>query len=251
MKEKILVVVKTYPNLSKKYKETVCVAGINEQGEWRRLFPIPFRQLPFNKRFKRYDWIEVDIVKAREKLMRKESYHVESDSINVVGHLDTKNKWEERNKVILPLKLKSIEEFNKLIKKDKTSLAIIQPKEITDFTFTPIGECREWERDLIEGNQKTLFGDYKSPLDKIAIKFSYIFKCDDPECTGHNLMCEDWELLESWRSWKETYKTEVILKQKIKEKYFEKMAKGNFHFFIGTDSYYNKPLIIGVYYPPK
>ena len=31
MKEEILIVVKTYPNLSKKYKETVCVAGINKK----------------------------------------------------------------------------------------------------------------------------------------------------------------------------------------------------------------------------
>ena len=132
MKEKILVTVKTYPNLSRKYRETVCVAGINEKGEWRRLFPIPFRQLPFTKKFKRYDWIEVETTKAKEKLMRKESYHVDPDTIKIIGHIDTKNKWSERNKIILPLTIKSIEEFNKLIKQDKTSLAIIKPKEMLD-----------------------------------------------------------------------------------------------------------------------
>lgn len=45
MKEELLILVKTYPTLSKKYFELVCTAGINKNGEWRRIYPIPFRQL--------------------------------------------------------------------------------------------------------------------------------------------------------------------------------------------------------------
>ena len=40
MKEKILILVKTYPSLSKKYQEIVCTAGINKRGEWRRVYPM-------------------------------------------------------------------------------------------------------------------------------------------------------------------------------------------------------------------
>ena len=43
--ERILITVKTYPTLSKKYAELVCTAGVNETGEWRRIYPVPFRQL--------------------------------------------------------------------------------------------------------------------------------------------------------------------------------------------------------------
>ena len=64
-------------------------------------------------------------------------------------------------------------------------------------------------------------------------------------------MCEDWELLESWRSWKNKYKTDQLLWQKLKERYFDWMKKRNLHFIIGTESRYNKFLIIGLYYPPK
>ncbi len=64
-------------------------------------------------------------------------------------------------------------------------------------------------------------------------------------------MCEDWELLESWRDWKSKYKTTELLWQKIKQKYFEWMKTRNLHFIIGTESRFNKFLIIGVYYPPK
>ena len=42
-KQRILVTVKTYPTLSRKYGETVCTAGIREDGTWVRIYPVPFR----------------------------------------------------------------------------------------------------------------------------------------------------------------------------------------------------------------
>ena len=42
----VLVTVKAYPNLSRKYGETVCVAGIDlDSKQWIRLYPIPFTRL--------------------------------------------------------------------------------------------------------------------------------------------------------------------------------------------------------------
>lgn len=43
--EELLILTKTYPSPSSKYRETTCVAAINRQGEMRRLFPVPFRLL--------------------------------------------------------------------------------------------------------------------------------------------------------------------------------------------------------------
>ena len=48
MKERILITVKTYPTLSLKYAELVCTAGVNERGEWRRIYPIQFRHCLFD-----------------------------------------------------------------------------------------------------------------------------------------------------------------------------------------------------------
>jgi len=254
LNEKILVLVKTYPNLSQKYVETVCAAGITDKGEWRRLYPIPFRKLPFEKRFKKFDWIEVDTQKNdKEKLRRSESHKINPDSIKILGNLGTgqNRDWAERNKILLPLAKKSLEELEELKDSKRITLGLVKPKELIDFTLTPLEECRDWEKDLIEGTQQTLFGGYKSPLDKIPWKFSYVFKCDDPKCNGHSLMCEDWELLESWRSWKITYKTDELLWQKFRQKYFDWMKNRNLHFIIGTESRFNKFLIIGLYYPPK
>ena len=40
---KVLIVVMTYPHPSRGYLELVCTAGITEQGEWVRLYPIDYR----------------------------------------------------------------------------------------------------------------------------------------------------------------------------------------------------------------
>jgi hypothetical protein len=54
VKERILITVKTYPVLSLKYAELVCTAGVTESGEWRRLYPIKFRQLQDAQQYKKY-----------------------------------------------------------------------------------------------------------------------------------------------------------------------------------------------------
>ncbi|MDE1768833.1 MAG: hypothetical protein KGH67_04430 [Candidatus Micrarchaeota archaeon] len=43
MKEKLLVLAKAAPEISSKYEHLVCVAGITESGEWRRIYPIPWK----------------------------------------------------------------------------------------------------------------------------------------------------------------------------------------------------------------
>jgi hypothetical protein len=59
---RVLITVKAYPQLSEKYKETVCVAGIRmdtRHPRHVRLFPVPFRDLERAKQFEKYDIVEV------------------------------------------------------------------------------------------------------------------------------------------------------------------------------------------------
>lgn len=99
---KVLIAVKTYPTLSSKYDELVCTAGFREDGAWIRIYPIPFRKNSYNEQYKKYDWIEVDLVK-NESDFRPESYRPKTidTEINVVGHIDTKENWEERKEICL------------------------------------------------------------------------------------------------------------------------------------------------------
>jgi hypothetical protein len=44
-RQRVLITAKTYPTLSRKYGETVCTAGVREDGTWVRIYPVPFRRL--------------------------------------------------------------------------------------------------------------------------------------------------------------------------------------------------------------
>ena len=65
-KRQVLITVKTYPAISGKYDELVCTAGFLEDGTWIRIFPIQFRKKSFEEQYKKYDWIEIDLVKNKE-----------------------------------------------------------------------------------------------------------------------------------------------------------------------------------------
>ena len=83
---KILIATKTYPSISTKYKETVCTAGIlldddEKPLKWIRIYPIRFRELDFDKRYKRWSIVSAEIEK-NEKDFREESYRINDTSIN-------------------------------------------------------------------------------------------------------------------------------------------------------------------------
>ncbi len=156
---KVLIAVKTYPTLSAKYDELVCTAGFKEDGSWIRIYPVPFRKKGYSEQYKKYDWIEVDLVK-NESDFRPESFRPFSHAseIKIVGHLDTKDNWLNRKEVALG---KIYYNLSELIdeSKDKnlcTSLAVFKPTEILDFTAELVD--RDWDKDkLAKLNQLNLF----------------------------------------------------------------------------------------------
>lgn len=58
--ERLLILTKTYPAPSTKHREISCVAAVNEDGRFRRLYPVPFRLLEGEQKFKRWEWIEAN-----------------------------------------------------------------------------------------------------------------------------------------------------------------------------------------------
>ena len=98
-KIKVLISVKTYPTISGKYDELVCTAGFLEDGSMIRIYPIPFRKKSYDQQYKKYDWIELDLVKNKSDF-RPESFRPYSfdSEIKILDHLDTKNNWFERKK---------------------------------------------------------------------------------------------------------------------------------------------------------
>ena len=192
---KVLIVVMTYPHPSRGYQELVCTAGVTESGEWVRLYPVDYRYRPSHQRFRKYQWISVQLApRGQGNDNRKESREPDLDSITLLGEpLPTKNGWAERREIIDSMPCYSLNELKALYDTDYTSLGIVRPMRVVDLEIRPAEEADwkpEWRQLFL---QKTLFGEPQKPLRKLPYSFHYIFECEDSE-KPHTAMCEDWEL---------------------------------------------------------
>jgi hypothetical protein len=254
-RRKILIATKTYPSISIKYKETVCNAGIlldeNEQPErWIRIYPIRFRGLELDQRYRRWSIISAKI-ERNEKDFRKESYRIDDTSIRIVREIDTKNDWEERKSLILPLQSNSIAEMQSHGK----SLGIIKPRSIEQY-FSKKTE-REWNpKQKAVQDQGDLF-EASVDLEKIPYQFDYKFT--EADNSRHSYTISDWEISQLYRVCRnkstsatlEGREKEAILKvkQKLEDEF---LSKKELYFILGNLKNHCKVfMIIGIFYPPK
>jgi hypothetical protein len=242
-KERVLITVKTYPTLSRKYGETVCTAGIRADGSWVRLYPIPFRRLDEVEQYKKFDWIELDLVKGRSD-PRPETHHpVDAREIRVVGHIGTDDHWHERRRLIL----KTAKVFDRLkplleaAKVNTISLAVFKPARILDFVHE---NCdRDWAAAKVEAmrslkNQGELFtsDEWRQTFElmpKLPYNFSYRFA--DADNRESKLQVLDWEVGQLfWSCMRKSGQTEDTALAKVRQKYLEDFASKDLHFLLGT-----------------
>lgn len=253
-RKKVLVVVKAYPEKSIKYKShLVCTAGITSEGDWIRLYPIHAGKYIGKKKIKKFYWIDVECQKKTdEKLKRKESYRVREESIRIIDTslTEPEAKWTERHKIMQEHLSESIEVLKEAYQEDKTSLGMIKPKEIVDFYHNE--ELKIYPPSSTY--QQMLDGSMVPEFEEIPHIFKYKFTCNGCQETKkpHDIQCEDWELLESYRNWGWRYQNTDELWQKLHQKYYEDMLRRrDLYFIMGMYSQYPTWLIIGLYYPPK
>jgi hypothetical protein len=255
---KVLITVKTYPTLSSKYEESVCTAGFTENGNFIRIYPIPFRKLPYENQYKKYDFIEIDL-KKNESDFRPESYEPTKLNVKIkpLGHLDTARNWLKRKEIVLTHIRKDIKTLIKEAKdKEKyTSLAVFKPKEVLDFSVT--SSSRVWDAKktkILE--QENLFEKRSKIIRKLPYKF--LFKFTDKNNTVCNLMIEDWEIGQLyWKCLDRRSGNEEKAISDVREKYYNDLAKTkDLYFFLGTTRQHhltsrNPFMIIGLFYPKK
>lgn len=97
----ILVNCKTYPSVSTKYTETVCTGGVDRDGNFIRLYPIPFRFLEKDEQYKRWDVIRVKAYRDTKDI-RPESWHyVPGTPIEVIGRAESEtDRWQWMKSVL-------------------------------------------------------------------------------------------------------------------------------------------------------
>jgi hypothetical protein len=251
--KRALIVVRTYPVPVPLGIESSCTAAITETGEWLRMFPVPWRLLPTDQRFRKYQWVEVKVTKAADD-PRRESFNLRPDGIRVISEpLSNKNNWQAKKEIVLPMRDSSL--CSLVRKRDSAqfpTLGVFRPASIKRLRIAPLDP--EWsEAELGMLRQTHLFVDApKQQLEKIPFRFFYEFDCDETGCRGHNLMCTDWEMSQSYRQWRSDYGG-AGWEEKFRQRYESEMIhEKDTHFYVGTvASHPNRWIIIGLFYPPR
>jgi hypothetical protein len=264
---KVLITVKTYPRPTPSYEEIVCTAGLLETGEWVRIYPIPFRDLPSYNQFKKFSWIELDLEKDNSDF-RKESYKPKrrfEEEITTLIYVGTKKKWLERKRLVLQEVFTSMEELIALAYSEDKSLATMKPREVTGFVIEEERE-REWDKKLTSRlNQMKLFeitpegiGKKRSIVKKLPYRYYYRFITDGDK-TPRKLQIFDWELgALYWNCLHQSGGDENIANELVRQKFFDEfVSTKDLHLFLGTTYSNHKRkvdnpfTIIGVFAPPK
>lgn len=242
----------TYPHPSKSHQEVVCTAGITEQGEWVRLYPINHRYRPKHQQFHKYQWIEIDLLpRGSANDNRLESRKPNLDSIEILGpRLSTKNAWQERRAIIDPLPHHTRKQLVALYKSQRTSLGIVRPTRVLDMEIRKSsGGWKSGQQAVL--SQFRLFGDQPKKLEKLPYTFHYVFECEDSD-KPHVAMNEDWELGVLFLNERERLGSEAAAAQSVRKKFLEEMCREDkdTRFFMGTRFPYNTWLVLGVFWPP-
>lgn len=259
-KERILITVKTYPTLSRKYGETVCTAGVRQDGSWIRLYPVPFRRLQETEQYSKYDWIECRVVKNRSD-PRPESFRpYDPAQLVPAGHMDTNQDWRARRRLLLETcrVYTQLKELIEGAKANAMSLAVFKPTRLLSFSWET--EEREWDPAKLaemkaRSAQLGLFDDETwrktfKVIPKLPYSFSYRF--EDEVGQSAKLQILDWEIgALYWNCLRKTGNDEPAALELVKQKYWDEFIEKDLHFFLGTTQSFhfvapNPWVIIGV-----
>ncbi len=249
----VLITVKTYPHLPKKHDERVCVAGITDQHEWVRLFPVDYRYRPEEQKFEKYQWIDIELEPGGYKNdVRKESRRPHLDSMRFIGKpLSSAKNWESRRAIIDQMPHHTANELKQLYDEERVSLGIVRPTSVLDLEMTPTD--RRWTPGQEENlRQLRLFGDPPKPLRKIPFEFRYVFQCEDSDKL-HRAMISDWELGILFLKEEARLGSEEAAAQSVRKKFLDEICHEDrdTRFFMGTTFPHNSWIVIGTFYPRK
>lgn len=266
-RHKVLLTVTTYPLPSRSYDELVCTAGLLENGEWIRIYPVPLSFLLGQRKsgkmqtFK-YTWMELDL-NQRTDDFRPESFspkNYDFRDLKLHDKVDTSDNWAFRKELCLKNVFTNLDA---LIEQSKApsnkSLATFKPTTIERLEI--VEDDPEWKNEWKElRKQGDLFSQEKAPeilIPKLPFKFYYRFKDDAGKSS--RLMIEDWEIgALYWNCLKAAEGNQTVALEKVRQRYEDEFIKKKvIHFFLGTTRQWhmrrskNPFVIIGVFYPKK
>ena len=222
----------------------MCCAGITEDtGELLRLYPIRFRRLGKEKRFTRFDLVEMTVTKASSD-PRPESYRVDEGSIHLIQDAP---KLSDEQKVMLwkPHIAPSIKSLLDDNRKTGRSLGIIRPDPGSlKFSFVQSSETDTEDQavtELVYKQQMSFLEDPLKPLEPPKYSFFYRFTCAGH---SHRHQIHDWEVQTTFINYRKRYDSEDEALKMMMQEYQERIPKRNLHFIMGTMMMHPKNFIV-------
>lgn len=253
--EELLILTKTYPEPSTKYRETTCVAALTQDGAMKRIFPVRFRYFSGEQQFKKWEWIRVNTKKANDD-HRPESFKIDFDSdIEKMGEkIGTENGWAKRIAWLQPHIVSNFSDLEKRRQLTGETLGVIRPTRVLDLEITSVKETEWTEKEKVNLQREGLFDtdDYKRPLlRKLPFTFHYRYECETSEgVQSLRHMITDWEagalFWNCVRSHGEKWQTP------FRQKLQGELPTKDLMFLMGTvHRFPDQWLIVGFFYPPK
>lgn len=243
----LLVNCKTYPAVSKKYTETVCTGGVQADGSFVRLYPIPFRFLEKQEQYKRWDVIQVQAYKDT-KDTRPESWHLAPGTpIKIIRRLTTdKQRWEWMNKAVFQgtADLESQGKTNGLVE--------VEPIK---FYWKP-EKKKEWTPSQINVFEQGSLFDKKERMEELAIRIPWQFRLEYREkATGLEFDSKvlSWSYYQGFRRNLDIFGNETAaleaVAQKIRNSIFAN--ERTVYAILGTHSRFKHWMISALYHLPS
>ncbi len=180
---RVLVTVKAYPSISTRYGEAICVAGVRldtPAPEWVRLFPVKYRDLPFERQFKKYEVITLDAQKHSTD-QRIETWRPNVDSIKRGEVIRAGGPWTARRRLVEPLAGPTMCELarGRMGGAGGVSLGLIRPARVRGIRVS-LESAWSVNQQATAGQGNLLTS--KTELVKPGHAFSYSYVCEEPGC---------------------------------------------------------------------
>ncbi len=251
----VIITVKAAPTPSTTYGETVCVAGVSADLSapgWFRLYPINFRYLEQDRKFRKYDVVSVDAAPNRKDDFRAESWRPNIDTLTVVRNL---KDWRRRRPWLDPYIDVSMCELNRATRDDAhaRSLGLVRVADVSGFDVERHPGWTSEEQRKIDGyvNQLQLFGDDdRTPLAAPRFRGYYKWRCTDAKCNGHRQGLIDWEFIVLQRRLVRLSDTDAsnALRKRWVDEIFRPTKEVSF--YVGNQAKHPQTFsVLGAYYP--
>lgn len=259
--KRVFITVKIYPGFSSQEEETMYAAGLSEDGSWIRIAPLRFERRCYDRQYRKYEWIEMDLVRKRSD-QRRETHHPRrrGTPVRVIERIHHENNWDLRKKIALQNVYMGM---NRLIadarnRSKVTSLATFKPARLLDFFWEKTE--RSWTEEQTDWLDQHNLVERRNGALQLIRKLPYLFSYTIEDINGREstLMIDDWELGRYfWERMERQHGDEAAALEDVRNRYFiEFTREREVFFFLNTVqvshlSAHNPFFIAGTFYPRR